>query len=136
MGAPALEGVSVDPGPQQPPCAPGLLSPFTMDLGPIGSQLQFPQLRQAGPGTWAAPVTSPTQGGTGLSQGATFDFFRKKIISISFQPRCLVNIFSTALSGQLSKCAFLPLKCPGKSPFFLKHQKARQNALSGEHFVV
>ena len=44
--------------------------------------------------------------------------FLEKTISISFQPRRLVNIFSTTLSRQLSKCAFLPQMCPGKSPFF------------------
>lgn len=42
-----------------------------------------------------------------------------------------MTTLSTALGGQLAKCAFLPHECPGKSPFSLRHQEARPS--SQEH---
>lgn len=132
-----MEGGNADPGSLQPPGAPGLPHPFTIDSGPIRTAAPVTTIpvstTQAG---WPPPWSPAPPREELVPPRELLLTFLEKMISISFQRRCLVNIFSTALSGKLSKCAFLPQKCPGKSPFFLRHQEARQTPLSWEHFVA
>lgn len=91
FGVLTLEGGRADPV-LCFPGAPGLPPAFTMTQPPWGPQLQLPATQAGCPGP-GLPQSPAPQGGTGPSQGATSQFFRKKLSPISFSAKMFSKYF-------------------------------------------